>query len=75
MEILLIITSVLFVLGIIADIVDSCFKKQLTKITEKQNELIKQQNELLWAVLKESNEISRELIKENLKKNGGQINE
>lgn len=68
MEVLFIIFIVFMALNFIADIVYVVTKNKYIKVTE-------QQNELLWALLKESSEISKELIKENLKKDGGQINE
>ncbi len=64
----IIIIIVFFVLGLILSGIESYFKNKLAKVTNEQNERIKQQNELLWAVLKESNDISKELIAMNLKK-------
>jgi hypothetical protein len=75
MEVLLIITIVFFVLGIAADVIGSYFKNKLAELTKKNTEILKQQNELLWAALKESNSITSELIKENLSKDGGIGNE
>lgn len=69
MKIVLLVLLVGFmIVNFAADIVYTRTKNKYIKVTEKQNEL-------LWAVLKESNDISKELIKENLKKDGGQINE
>lgn len=73
--VLLIIVIILLVIGITADIVCSYYKNKAAKATEKNTEVLIQQNQLLWAVLKESNDISRELIKQNLKKDGGNSNE
>lgn len=73
--ILFIIVIILIVLGIIADIVCSYYKNKYTKATDRNTEILKQQNQLLWSVLKESNDISKELIKINLQKDGGNSNE
>ena len=67
---LLIIVIILLVIGIIADIVCSYYKNICTKATEQNTEILKKQNELLWLTLKESSDISKELIKINLEKDG-----
>ena len=61
--ILLIIGIVLFALSIITGSISSYLKNKYTKVME-------QQNTLLWMVLKESNDISKNLIKINSKKVG-----
>lgn len=63
-----IIIIILLVLNFVADILYILTKSKYIKVIE-------QQNTLLWAVLKESNDISKELIKTNLKKDGGNSNE
>jgi len=66
--ILLIIGIVLFALSIITGSISSYLKNKYTKVME-------QQNTLLWMVLKESNDISKNLIKINSKKAGEQLDE
>ena len=61
--ILLIIGIVLFALSIITGSISSYLKNKYTKVME-------QQNTLLWMALKESNDISKNLIKINSKKVG-----
>lgn len=73
--VLLIIAIILFVLSIIADIICSHYRNKLAKVTKKNTEVLMQQNQLLWAALKESCDISKELMKQNLKKDGGKSNE
>lgn len=68
MEIIAIIIIILLVINFLADITYIIVKNKYIKVTE-------QQNTLLWALLKESNDISKELIKENLRKDGGSSNE
>lgn len=68
MEAVIVVVIGFMVANFIADIVYVNTKNKYIKVAE-------QQNTLLWAVLKESNDISKELIKENLKKDGGQPNE
>jgi len=66
--ILIVVFIILMVINLIADVVYSVTKNRYIKVAE-------QQNTLLWATLKESNDISKELIELNLKKDGGKINE
>lgn len=63
LEVVLTVIIGFMVVNFIADIVYIRTKNKTIKV-------MKQQNELLWAVLKESNDISKELIKINLEKDG-----
>lgn len=63
-----IIILIFLMINFFADIVEIITKNKYIKVME-------QQNKLLWSVLKESNNISIELVKQNLKKDGGNTHE
>lgn len=63
LEVVLTVIIGFMVVNFIADIVYIRTKNKTIKV-------MKQQNELLWTVLKESNDISKDLIKINLEKDG-----
>ena len=61
MEVLLIITIILFMLGII-------FESRLTHHEKKRTKVLEEQNILLRAILNEVNQLMKETIRETTKK-------